>query len=480
MGKKILETFTNNLGFKILAVLFAFVLWLVVYNLNDPIKTKTFTTTVSVTGKDAVVDMGKWPTIKESDKTISFSVSGKRSYLSNLDDSDFYASADLSNIVISKDDPSSATVKVDIGCTKYKSSVTFNGGDHTIPVAIENYMQKQFEVKVSVSGDLSGAKAIGDNPQANPRVVKIGGPESIVSTIASANVSIKVDENTIVTDNQITDRGDLVLLNENGDEVDQSALDIDSQYNSIEVTVDVLSTKEVPLKCSYTGTPAGGKGVLAVNLSEESVELKGSAEDMNNITSIDVGPIDISGATSDVKTSVDLSGYLPDGVSLVNSGKAKLNVEIQIETNASATMTLDSSHIAYDGLADGEKLSFVTDKTSVIVSGTQSDIDSLSGSTLRGKIDVSGLSVGTHTVTVTLSLDDSKYTWGEIKVQIVIEKEQSTDTGTGSDSSSGSGTGSSENGNNNNNNSNNNSNNSDSGTGNNTGSDGSSGSTTGN
>ena len=63
MGKKLLKTFTNNIGFKILAIAFAFILWLVVYNLNDPVKTKTFTTTVTVTGRDSVVDKGLWPTI---------------------------------------------------------------------------------------------------------------------------------------------------------------------------------------------------------------------------------------------------------------------------------------------------------------------------------------------------------------------------------------------------------------------------------
>ena len=31
MGNKILKTLTKNLGFKILAVVFAFILWLVVY-----------------------------------------------------------------------------------------------------------------------------------------------------------------------------------------------------------------------------------------------------------------------------------------------------------------------------------------------------------------------------------------------------------------------------------------------------------------
>ena len=63
-------------------------------------------------------------------------------------------------------------------------------------------------------------------------------------------------------------------------------------------------------------------------------------------------------------------------------------------------MTLNSSNITYDGLEEGYTLTFVTDKSSVIVSGTQSDIDTLSGTTLKGKIDVTGLGTGTHTVTV--------------------------------------------------------------------------------
>ena len=35
MAKKILKTLVNNLGFKILAVVLAFILWLVVYNIKN-------------------------------------------------------------------------------------------------------------------------------------------------------------------------------------------------------------------------------------------------------------------------------------------------------------------------------------------------------------------------------------------------------------------------------------------------------------
>ena len=96
-------------------------------------------------------------------------------------------------------------------------------------------------------------------------------------------------------------------------------------------------------------------------------------------------------------------------------------------------MTLNSSNITYDGLEEGYTLTFVTDKSSVIVSGTQSDIDTLSGTTLKGKIDVTGLGTGTHTVTVKPNLDETKYTWGEIKVQIVIGREGDGGGTTGTD-----------------------------------------------
>ena len=50
-----------------------------------------------------------------------------------------------------------------------------------------------------------------------------------------------------------------LLIDDNGDEIDISKLDVDSQYQSIAVTVDVLSTKEVPIKCTTTGSPGRRK-----------------------------------------------------------------------------------------------------------------------------------------------------------------------------------------------------------------------------
>lgn len=425
MRKRILKTFTNNLGFKILAVIFAFLLWIIVYNLNDPIKTKTFTTTVSVTGEDGVIDMGKWATVNEEERTISFSVSAKRSILTELDDSDFYANANMAELKMDADDKTKASTLINIGCSKYKNSITINGGDKFLELNIEEYMQKQFEVKVSITGNLIENKAIGNQIAANPKVVKIGGPKSLVSKIQTASVSISVDENTIISDGQISDRGELKLFDEDGKEINQSLIHVDSQYQSIEVTVGVLNTKEVPIKCLYKGTPAGGKSVLSVETSKDSVILKGPADKLNNITSIDIGPIDVSGTTENLVTTVDLSGYLPEGVYLIDSADSSVKVTLKIETNATQNFVINSSNITCLGLEKDMEVKFSSDSTNVMISGNESDIKAIRSSTIRGTVDATGLKPGTHTVTVKLNLDGAKYTWSDVKLQISISQKES-------------------------------------------------------
>lgn len=427
MGKKILKTFTNNLGFKILAVIFAFLLWLIVYNLNDPIKTKTFSTTVSVTGEDGVIDMGKWATVDEQERTISFSVSAKRSILAELDDSDFYANANMAELKMDEDDNSKASTLINIGCSKYKNSITINGGEKYLELNIEEYMQKQFEVKVSITGNLSENKAIGNQINANPKVVKVGGPKSLISKIKTASVSISVDENTIISDGQISDRGELKLFDEDGKEINQSLIHVDSQYQSIEVTVGVLNTKEVPVKCAYKGIPAGGKSVLSVETSKNSVMLKGPADKLNNITSIEIGPIDVTGTSENVVTTVDLSGYLPEGVYLVDSADSSVKVTLKIETNATQNFVINSSNITCLGLGKDMEVQFSSELTNVMISGNESDIKAIRSSAIRGTVDATGLKPGTHTVTVKLNLDDAKYTWSDVKLQITITQNESPD-----------------------------------------------------
>ena len=71
MRSNILKTLSNNLGFKILAVLFAFTLWLTVYNLEDPTKTVAFTINVTVENQEYVASLGKYFEVEENSKKVN-------------------------------------------------------------------------------------------------------------------------------------------------------------------------------------------------------------------------------------------------------------------------------------------------------------------------------------------------------------------------------------------------------------------------
>ena len=91
MVNRILKTLSKNLGFKILAVLFAFTLWVTVYNLDDPTKTKSLTVNVTVTNKEVLEELGKYYEIQDGMNKVSFSVTAPRSILDKLDESDIHA-----------------------------------------------------------------------------------------------------------------------------------------------------------------------------------------------------------------------------------------------------------------------------------------------------------------------------------------------------------------------------------------------------
>ena len=53
------DKWKNNLGLKILAVLFAIFLWWMVVNIDDPMDKKTFVVDVSVTNPEVITNAGK-------------------------------------------------------------------------------------------------------------------------------------------------------------------------------------------------------------------------------------------------------------------------------------------------------------------------------------------------------------------------------------------------------------------------------------
>ena len=163
------------------------------------------------------------------------------------------------------------------------------------------------------------------------------------------------------------------------------------------------------------------------------MKLKGASNVLNPFVSLEIpaNVINVSGAKNDVKTTIDISEYLPDGVELVDSSAASVTVTVRIEAYASRTYHLPTSDIKVNSLPDGLNLSFDKAQASVTISGLQDD---LNASELAASIDASQLSEGTHQVELSLKLDEDHYAYQPITVSVTVKAKNTQDGDTSTDS----------------------------------------------
>jgi len=418
MKNNILKTLSNNIGFKILAVIFAFVLWLIVYNLEDPTKTITMTVNVTVENKEYVSGMGKYFEIPDSNKAVTFSVKAARSILDKLDESDFVAVADMSRLTISEDG-SKGSVPIDIKCVGNVSSnaIKINSTSKTIKVSIEELMTKQFVVSPKATGTVAEGYALGNVTVTAPNVLKVSGPKSIVQNIATVVATVNVDG---MSDSVATHRATPVLLDRNGREIDATKLTLDSDY--VNVTTEILNTKEVSISVAPFGAPADGYMVTAVSSEPTSILLKGKITDLNSINAIVIPSnlVPINGAKEDVTVTIDISEYIPEGAQLVNSEDATVEITVSIGKIKEKVFSIDTKDIVVTGLPTDWKCEFALSNVAVQISGLEEDINALANEKITSSLDVTGMEPGTHLVDLILELDETKYTYQVIKVYITI------------------------------------------------------------
>lgn len=428
MAKKLLKTLVNNLGFKILAVALAFILWLVVYNIDDPKKTKTYTTNVTVENAAVVTDMNKCYEVLNGTNTVTFSVTGKRSELDKLDDTDFTAVADMNRLIVSADGDK-ASVPIEINTKRSFGALSINSKNKYLELSLEDLMSRRYMISADTSGKVAEGYALGEVTVTNPNVLNVSGPASLVKKVDKVVATIDVDDmSSNLTDNVIP-----ILYDADGKEVDTTRLTLSN--TTVTISAKILSVKEVPLVFSTSGKPYGEYRVVEISSAPDTVKLKGTSSILNPLVSLEIpsSVINVSGAKEDVKTTIDITEYLPEGVELVNSSDASVTVTVRIEAYASRTYQLSSAGIRVEGLDDNYDLTFDSPDISVVVSALQEDLEKLKQTDMHATIDVSGLSEGTHQVELILKLDEEHYAYQPINVSVTISSKKTDDTGSSED-----------------------------------------------
>lgn len=395
MMPRLKRAFTENLSLKILAVAFSIILWLIVVNVDDPSQTKTFTTNVDFVNGETLTEAGKYYEVPEGSNTVSFRVTGKRSVLERMDGPDFTAVADLNYIEEDYRVPVTITVNTN------SSNVTISAKRVYVQLVVGDEVTNKHDIDVETTGDLASGCII-DEATADPSSISVTGPDDVISRIARVVAYADVDGKS----EDFSTSAALHFLDQDGNEIDQSRLNISQDMVTVNVTV--LSTKKVSVAVATTGSLGSGLSLGNITVDPSEVMITGSAETLNDITQVTISgsAFNLSNMTSTLRTTIDLRSYLPTGVGLADGVDTQVSVTIPVSGTETQSYRVDTDNLSVHNLADGLTVNFDASSVQVQITGDASTLASLSAADLTGYVDASGLTAGTHTMTVIWELSD--------------------------------------------------------------------------
>lgn len=376
--------FTRNWVLKLSSFLFALIIWLVVTNINDPTRTLTVNNVkVSIQNDNLITDSGQvYEVLDNSDLIGTVVVSAKRSIIDSLDQNNVVAVADVNDLT------SINTIPIRLSTNKDNDKLeSIRGSIDRVKLSIEEKTSKTLQIRTSTTGTVREGYILGEN-SLDQNLIEISGPESIISQVKRAAVTVNVSgfNNIIRTDSEIRlyDEEDRVV----------SSPSINKSISKVRVTVEILETKTVPINWNVSGTPARGyQATGEITATRDSVLIAGKSNIIANIESIDIPEtkLDITGATESVEQFINLREYLPDGVIIAEEDfQGVVRVEVAVEQNTERVVTLHTNRIQIINMPEGFEGEIIEDENTyqITLVGLASILDEVDVNSIQAAVDV--------------------------------------------------------------------------------------------
>lgn len=406
--QKLKSFFTRDILLKLVSLAFAIVVWLLVVNINNPTQSRNFTTSVTVLNSDILTAQGKFYTIPEGQNTVTFRVTAPRSVIERLSGDDFRATADMEKLEENK------RIPIEIVAVSYSGSVNITSRQYYLNVEIGTEIEERFNIIAETVGEPASGFEVKDTTL-NPNIITIRGPEQIVSSIDKIlaicdvnGMSSRISENVVPT-----------IIDANGNRVDTSRLEI--SLSTVNVIIDFTNVASVGIVLDTPDEPNPEVEIESIVITPDRVMVKGDSSILNDITEIVIPPsvIDLATITQDVTTTVDITRYLPDGVTLGEGSLPEIKVEVKVNSKSTIEVDLPVTNIAVRNLDRSYTSEFDSETVKVSVSGLPSDINALEINNLTGHVDLTGIGPGEHTVRVEMD-EQNGVTFGSVTAKLII------------------------------------------------------------
>lgn len=384
-------------GLKLLSLLCAFLVWLGVVNVADPVLTNTVEVPVEIINTEVLeANRLTYEIVGKKTTTVAYEV--KTTNAHRIRSADFRAYADMTELWSVT---GSIPIKVEVlNHGEYLTSSPVSKVS-TIKIKTEPLQRKRFDLNVIYTGDLEDGYEAGE-VSLSPDHLYVEGPESLIGQISSVGIEIPLEGLSMDAEGFAVPK----YYDANGNQIDLDPR-IESDCESVSYSMPVLKVKNLTLDFEVSGEVADGFRFTGVECDVKSVPVIGLKSVLASLHTITIpgDSLNLDGARTDVVKTIDLNQYLPVGVSLAGTGRHEINVTLTVEKLEERVYTVEVNDASYIGEDEDYIYRAEPASVSIRVQALGEELDSLSLDSNDIEVDVSAMKEGTHEAEVKLKLE---------------------------------------------------------------------------
>lgn len=413
-------------GLKAASIIIAFVVWLAIMNISNPVITRTITNIpLNVTNASYIESMNLSYALAPGFDTVSVSVEANRSLVERLNANNISATVDLTQIVDIDANPVMVPVTVSVPGVSQNAITVI---PRNVQLRLEEMESKDFVIN-AVAGSSTPARGyeVG-SLTSNPEKLTIRGPKSIIERIDKVIAEVDVS----YLDTGTTLGAVLHVYDKNGDELNESrmnSLTFSVPENSIRVSVKLSRVvPDVPILAETYGEPAPGYQTGEVTVTPQTISIAGTDEALEKfrnsgnriLITEESESVDISGASADVEIRVNLPDYLPSGIKLADGFSDTVVVTVKILEFNTKSLEVETRNIEKKNLEKGRNAVFENSTLDIRVKGTDSALSGLMASDITASVDLRDTRLGTQQVPVNVKLPEGFSLAEDVLAEITV------------------------------------------------------------
>ncbi len=392
----------------LLSLMIAFVLWAYVVSVEAPESETTYENiSVVLDGKTVLENRGLM-LVGQKNFTVDLTLSGYRTDLKKLNNTNITVLADLSQITAAGTHELDYTISYP-GELQNGNIRVVNQKPMRITVTVAELETKDIPVVTILKGNLPANYLMG-NVVLDHNMITVSGPKDVIDKIEEAWVEIdKTDRKE-----NFTDRYTYSLRDGYGQPVEELE-EVTANVSGIVITVEILRTKLVPVKLHVIAGGGLTENMITIKYSVDAIIVSGSEKNLESITEISLrDKLDLSTLTK-TETLEDLPIYLPPGITSAND-VTTVTVTItvpEMETRSFRVTNFEPLHVP-----EGMKVTFGFDQLEVKLRGPKELLAQVKPEDIWIVVDFANAQIGESTYSAVIRVDGVEGV-GAVEVYVV-------------------------------------------------------------